>query len=101
MRFNIVFFVVFMLSFVTVHDIVFAAIDQNKKIDVVVSSKQNSLVSKQSMDIHQIHQLCHYIAVVSTETPLISVDYQNQTIVYHTIEYFLPHKKSLIKPPIA
>ena len=89
-----------MLSFVTVHDTVFAAIDQNKKINVI-SSKQNSLVSKQSMDIHQIHHLCHYIAVVSTETPLISVDYHNQTIVYDTIEYFLPHKKSLTKPPIA
>lgn len=100
MRSNIVFLIVFMLSFVTVHDMVFAVIDQNKKINVT-SSKQISLVSKQSIDIHQIHHLCHYVAVVSTEIPLISVDYQSQTIVYHTIEHLLPHKKSLIKPPIA
>ena len=100
MRSKIVFLVVFMLSFIVVHDTVLTMIDQNKKIGVA-SSLKSCTVSEQSTDIHQIHNLFHFVALVSTELPSMDIHAKKQTIEYYIPEYILPYKKSIIKPPIV
>ena len=100
MRSKIVFLVVFMLSFVIVHDTVLTVIDQNKKIDTV-ASVDSGMALEQSTDIHQIHNLCHFVALVCREISPASVPCKHQTVAYYVPEHILPYNKSLIKPPIA
>jgi len=100
MRSKIVFLVVFMLSFVIVHDTVLTMIDQNKKIGVT-SSLESYTVSEKSPNIHQIHNMFHFVALVCTELPSVDVHAKKKTIAYYIPQYTSPCKESIIKPPIA
>jgi len=100
MRAKIVFLVVFMLSFVIVHDTVLTLIDQNQKVVASISSDCDT-VSKTSMNTHQMHSMFHFVALVTTVSASMDMVLNRQSIAYYTPEYILPYKKSIIKPPIA
>ncbi len=100
MRSKLVFLVVFMLSFVIVHDTVLTMIDHNNKAGVI-SSLESYTVSEASTDIHQLHNMFHFVALVYTEFPSMDIHTKKQTIEYYIPEYILPYKKSIIKPPIV
>jgi len=98
MRAKIVFLVVFMLSFVIVHDTVLALIDQNQKVVASISSDCDT-VSKTSMNTHQMHSMFHFYGYGFKSS--MDMVLNRQSIAYYTQEYILPYKKSIIKPPIA
>ena len=89
-----------MFSFIIVHDTVFAMIDQNNKI-TANSSLDSQLASEKSTQIHQIHGLFHFVALIYTEMAPMDAYNKKKTISYYKIWQTLSCKETIIKPPIA
>ena len=100
MRSKIVFLVIFMFSFIIVHDTVFAMIDQHNKI-TANSSLDSQLTSEKNTQIHQIHGLFHFVALIHTEITPVHTHDKKKTISYYKIWQTLSCKETITKPPIA
>ena len=100
MRSKIVFFVILMLSFVIVHDTALALVDQHKKATIVAVSA-DQLSHDKSANMHDIHSMFHFSALICSDTLPIDIHNNKMVISYTLPKQTLSCKKTIIKPPIA
>lgn len=100
MQSKIIFLVLFMLSFTVMHDTVIHVLDDNENVPVT----QYTNVSSQTQDIadiHDIHGMFHFIALISPSTSIETALKSRDILAAYLLQYTLPHYQSSNKPPIA
>ena len=100
MRSKVVFLLLFMLSFTVMHDTVITLLDNDENVLVshyVSVDKQASDVA----DVHDLHSMFHFMALVIPLTPVLETLKSEQTSCAYLLQYALPHLESSTKPPIV
>lgn len=103
MQSKIIILLVCMLSFAIVHDTVLAMMDQKEKSVVTLSTSKNlQIKSHESVDVyHNIHEMFHFVALVSSEPMLEEIHIETKPIAYRRPCLPHPYRQYIIKPPIS
>jgi len=97
----VTFFLVFILSFVILHDSVLSLLDKKEQVYVITQTEHPSSLSQQDTNIHEIHNMIHIPAILIFNSMLISPFNKSQSIIFLDIEKVFCYYKTIIKPPIV
>ena len=95
MQSKIIFFVLCMLSFSVMHDTVISIVGEHEHISVAHYTNADKQ-APDMMDIHDTHDIFHFIALISA-FPSKTLVPENTTIIseYQGVYVNLPHRKAL------
>ena len=100
MRSKVVFLLLFMLSFTVMHDTVINLLDNDKNILVShYASAENQ--SDDVLDVYDLHDMFHFMALVTSLTPVPDRLESEQTLAVYLFQYTLTYLENSTKPPIA
>ena len=97
MRSKVVFLLLFMLSFTVMHDTVINLLDNDKNILV----SHYASAENQSDDVLDVHDMFHFMALVTSLTPVPDRLESEQTLSAYLFQYTLTYLENSTKPPIA
>jgi len=98
---RVTFILLFMLLFSIAHDSIINVIDENEILSVSHYADDSTSISKSNKvdDIHDIHNMFHFIAIMSSSQYLAIFD-KKQILLTSLIRFSLPHYNNYQKPPI-
>ena len=100
MQSKIIFVVLFMLSFSVFHDSFISLLNKSEHANSVHHMSDKS-PSPECMEFNEIHNIFHFMAIVSPPNDTQIHFAKKETIPHLTIQYTPPLKKTSYKPPIA
>ncbi len=100
MRIKVVFLLLFVLSFTVMHDTVIHLMqgDDTKLVTHYATPDQQV---DDVVDVHDLHSMFHFVALVTHQTPLLEIPQSIQQLQSYTLQYAPAHQESSIKPPIV
>ena len=100
MRSKVVFLLLFMLSFTVMHDTVINILDNDENILVSYYTSVDKQTSDVA-DVHELHGMFHFMALVTPATPILEALKSEQTLSVYLLQYTSPNLESATKPPIV
>ena len=100
MRSNIIFSLLFLLSFSIMHDTTINALKADESITVTHYVDLDT-ATEECGDIYEIHSMFHFVGVMTLyKSPLLQFQ-KEKTLSHDLLRYTLPYKKTSYRPPIA
>ena len=97
MRSKITFFLVFILSFVILHD---SLLDKKEQIYLITQAEHPSSLSQQDTNIHEVHNMFHIVAILALNSIPLPPFKESKGIKSPDVQKTSYFHKTIIKPPI-
>jgi len=101
MQSKITFFLVFILSFSIFHDSFLSLLDKQEQMYVIPQSEHPSSLSKQDINIHEIHDMFHIVAILTLNSMLTPPFKESKSIKFPDLQKISSYYQTIIKPPIV
>ena len=100
LRNKIIFLLIFVFSFIIVHDTVLDVMQGDQEIAVSHDSV-NIVSGEEYQSLHHLHNMFHFVALIEAEDPVAESTKREAFIVTALLQYFSSHREQDDRPPIA
>ncbi len=100
MRFKIIFFLLFILSFSILHDTALNMLEADERVTVAHYVNLDT-TTQECGDIHEMHSMFHFVGVMTPHASTFLRCQKEKTLSHNLLRYTPPHKETSYKPPIA
>ena len=101
MRSNITFFLMFILSFLILHDTVLSLADKKSQTYTIIEAEHPTSLTKTDLAISEVHSMLHIVAIVPYYTTIGFELKKSQKIRSPKLRKTFLYSETMIKPPIA
>ncbi len=98
MRSKIIFFLLFMLSFVILHD---SLLEKKGQTSLITQAEYPSSLSQKDTKIQEIHKMFHIVVILAQNSMPSSTFKDSKSIKSPDLKKKFYYYKTIIKPPIA